>query len=286
MSAPSNDPITITHTRRSRRVCACIPICQPDADRWLYQLLANLDQLHHVLSVAWYGDNINQDTFDRLADFPGTAGVARYQGPEQFDERRRNYPYQIAVNAGAEWMLRMDSDETLVPTEWPMVEYHTAQPPCSYKFRWYNVWQDALPHPLIRLDPPFRPQDNYRVVLHPLKGYGWDWKRPAVASAYCDREIKEVQTDLRLLHWGFSTPELRRFHKDRWDKLYAIGGRPNPYGMWSAACIEGMAWLHPWRPDLSHEEWVASVDAALRTCGRMADFREPWLREKPHAPPG
>jgi hypothetical protein len=263
---------------RKVQVTACIPVCQPDADRWLTQLLDNLSQF--PLGVSWYCDNLDHDTLGRIYDHPQTVGYADYQGPDPYSERCRNHPYWIARDCGARWMLRMDADETLVSHDWPMAEYHMAQTPLQvYKYRWYNVWQHALPQPLIRVDPPFRPQDNYRVVLHPLQGFGWDWKRPAVASAYCDREVKEVQTDLRILHWGFSTPELRRFHKDRWDKLYALGGRPNPYGMWNAACAEGSAWMHPWLPGVSHYDWVDGLDRALRNC--PAHYRD-LLAKEPH----
>lgn len=238
------------------RIVVCIPICQVDADRWLTRLLANLSKV--PVGVAWYGDQIEADTVERIWEFAQTIGIALQSNKhETYAERCRNYPMEMAVELGAEWMLRMDSDEQIVVEDWPIIEDAIRQEPRAWKLHWYNVWLESMPLPMIRFDPPFQPAHNYRVVLHPLKGYKWEFRPGSVASAYCDKAIEERMCDARLLHYGFSTPDLRKMHKERWDKLYS----PNPYGMWNAACDEKkMAWLWPWMPWLGHIEYTSLLD--------------------------
>jgi hypothetical protein len=46
-----------------------------------------------------------------------------------------------------------------------------------------------------------------------------------------------AKADLVCLHAGMMTPELRRLHKERWDRIYstALRGDPNPLGFWRQA---------------------------------------------------
>lgn len=257
----------------SWQVVAAIPVCEPDAVLWLDRLLANLASVG--VGVAWFLDNVSDLTFQKVESFPNTIGWGKLDDPSvPFREIHRQHPLNLAVRAGAEWMLRMDVDEELEPNA-AVVMAPLLSAKCAWKARWYNVWRETTPLPLIRFDPPFRPADNYRVCLHPLRDYQWQFRPTAVASAYCNREIATEWSDLRLIHRGFSTPELRRMHKERWDRLYA----PNPYGMWNAACDEAKeAWLWPWMPWLTHAQYCQVLGDVLDHTPpeQMAKYKPSW----------
>lgn len=243
--------MTATILRKSPcRVGAVIPIHEPDAVLWLDGLLAEMERLDW--SVAWHLDNVSQATRDRIAAWPRTIGwTESSDGPGRFMENARQGALDILQDSGVEWFVNHDADERWEPDA-PAILEHLLGVRVLWKVQWLNVWGYADDGSmLIRVDPPFL-RTRYR--FHPVGPLRWEYRDPRTASPYVvgDVPIREVQTDLRLIHLGFSTPELRRRHFEFWGERV-----PNPF--WKHLIDERSPVLLPFEKDLSYEKWLRKI---------------------------
>ncbi len=240
--------------RHRFQIVATIPICERDAQLFLPRLLQNLNDLG--VGASWYCDNLFQESLREIRESDRTVGMFVENNHRiRYSENHRLYPSDIAKESGAEWALRIDADETVMLRDWKVVPELISQGRKQWRGPWYNVWEDISPHPIIRVDSPLEPDRCSRIMLLPLQGVRWTFRHP-IASAYSDVDVPEDRCDIRVIHWGFSTKELRQDHRERWDRLY----RPNPYQLWNEVCDESKSpVLFPLDPSLSHAEWIENM---------------------------
>lgn len=236
--------------RASQPYVVCTPICQEDFDLWVDQFLANVERLG--LEVAWYADGLLSSSALWLGAQRSTVGVVTGPPMLELGERVREATMEVARRSGAEWWVRLDSDERLEPNDWDeavkLMEGVTT--PTAFDCPWYNFWNTSST--LVMADQHMSPRFNTRRTLHCMKwGTRWHFPYHRVASAYSSAPVEIKPCDLRVLHYGFSTPELRAKHKERWDKIYD----PNPYGMWDSV-LSGGAALEAYDPAETHQDFM------------------------------
>ena len=237
--------------KAQRQMVAVIPIHQRDADLWLDQLLAEMERLDW--DVAWHLDRLNAETRERIHNWRGTIGYTIGSDSGGFRENHREGALQIAQNSGAEWFINHDADETFEPNAPALIAALLAERKL-YMLRWYNVWEVRDGVPMIRVDGSFI-RTRYR--LHPIGPWRYAYNDPntATPAALRDDYPPLVQTGVRILHWGFSTPEQRQWHYDFWHGRVLHGGKPA--GFWAMVMEPTEPRLRAFDPSLTHEQWMA-----------------------------
>lgn len=265
MAELPNLPI-VTLRKAGGPIVAVTPVCEEDAC-WLPQFMREAESIN--VEVAWFLDNVSDSTERTIRDWSRTIGFALLKdNGVKFSEVFRTFPTNIAVESGASHFMPWDIDETYGPEVKDLlrhiVEWEPKPPNKIWTFHKYEVWQDSYPFPLIRCDEPFSPFYGYRHKLYPCRPPGGgEWRYafhtngPIRYLPNGERtELQYEKTDGRVIHWGFSTPELRGMHCDRWNRLY----EQNPYGTWQAAIDEDRKpWLLPLFPWMSHFEFTAVI---------------------------
>lgn len=255
--------------RKARKpVVAVTTIHDPDAV-WIDQLLAEYDRLGW--DVAWHFNNLSTVHRDRLARFPGTLGYSLAEpSPHPYTDYDYSWPLLLAQDAGAEWVCVHNPDETLEPRAPEMLAGMLVRP-AIYICRWYNVWE-VLPDGRLRIraDKPFI---GHKSRFYPVKKEWQVEMRRGVSSPYYVGERQTlgnngkfppaVWADLRIIHWGFSTPELRQRHWQQWKGTPLTGKVCSPY--WDSLidpAVLAKAEFKVFDPEQTHEQFVAAPAAA------------------------
>lgn len=222
------------------RVCGFTSVCQED-ECWLDQYLVEASRLG--MDVAVHFDRCDQELKDKVSSHPFVvATTAQDDRRMEFDERHKQLIFEEARQLNRyDWLMAWDVDETYEKDavsrmadldaaclDWDCVDV-----------KWVNLWGSPR---FIRVDGGFG--GGHRVKFYNLRGGRmWHFNHPITNGAKLvtegGKEIKgrTAKHPLVCLHWGMMTPELRRFHKERWDRIYstALKGDPNPYGFWKWA---------------------------------------------------
>lgn len=228
-----------------REVVAYTSICEEDRD-WIDQYLSEIERLN--INFVIHFDRCSEGTKKRLWTHPRCLAQDAQDNPEiEFTEQHKQGVFnQIVSMPDVNWALAWDIDETWehdAPQKLRDIgksgDYDYIDCP------WLNLW-DGPQH--IRIDGPFA--SGHRVKLHNLRGsYKWVFNHPITngPSAYASEANHYIavtsdmlmlgKADLVCLHHGMMTPELRRFHKARWDRIYntALRGDQHTYGFWRDA---------------------------------------------------
>lgn len=205
-----------------------------DEDRhWLPQWVEEVDRLGLDFTVHF--DRCSLATVNLLLQHRRCVGCTSQDNPKiEYTECHKQGPFDLLVKQGYDWVLLIDSDETLekdAPTKLrQIVQDHKDDDCLGLKYR--TLWDTRG---CLRVDGPLG--CGYHVKLYNLMGgRRWSFKNPIVNGAYIlgrrSGDYREVKVDLVCLNHGAMTEELRRLHKERWDRIYgALGG--NPYGFWN-----------------------------------------------------
>jgi hypothetical protein len=220
-------------------VCAFTSLIEEDAC-WLPQYLREAERL--AMPFAMLLDRCSEATAERVRSHPLCVGVARRAtAAGEFTEDCKQAAFDIAVASGATWAMAWDCDETYERDAPRKIAEIAALDVDYVDVRWVNLWGDAR-H--VRTDGPFG--GGHRVKFYHLRRRRWKFthtitngpkmvdRRGEVVSDPSPRE-RAAKHDLVCVHWGMYTPELRRAHKERWDRIYTAAVGNNPYGFWSYA---------------------------------------------------
>lgn len=247
----------------SPKVCAFTAVCEEDA-RWLPQYLAEAERLGMPFAVhfdRW------QNAKGHIKDGPVRGLMQRVQRHRlcvgytlsrdysaEFTEQHKQPVFDLVAGRDFDWAMAWDVDETyerLAPEKLQaLLETDADQIQC----RWLNLWGDST---TVRADGDWLL--GRRVKFYNLLSGRWHFDHPITNGAKLlkspppprkghrpmhtsgawqpqfrtDVVVKRV--DLVCLHWGMMTPELRRLHKERWDRVYTTAVGNNPYGFWRNA---------------------------------------------------
>jgi hypothetical protein len=213
--------------------CACTPVCEEDAVRWLDQYLAEVERLQCFFALHF--DHCSHRTKEKARRHPAFLGATSNDDPQTpHAERHRAGPYGVAKGHFCVAALTWDIDETWekdAPAKFDAVLNNGLHWDAA-KVHWINLWGDER-H--IRTD---NPSNAYRDRLLRLdSGIRWHWRGPIIVDPYADKcweSVRVLKTDLVCLHHGLMTRELRLQHKKRWDRVYGhfTSDGKNPYGYW------------------------------------------------------
>ncbi len=245
MSLPKFKQVLVRKAKSE--IVAVTPIHDAAADLWLDQLLAEFEWLDW--EVVWHIDRLsNQEHLERIVNYSRTIGYSTPIGPPTpFVDCDRNYAWQIAEQAGASWISLHDSDETYEPKASELTP-RLLKRRCLYQMPWYNIWKVDSDRGLwIRVDKPFV---GIRPRLYPIGPWTCDFKSTTASAYPHGPPLDVVETDIRILHWGFSTPELRRSHYERWH------GKVNS-GWWAGIVgTDDRLQTKQFDPNVNHQEWI------------------------------
>lgn len=221
-------------------VCAYTAVCEEDSC-WIPQYLSEVERLK--LPFVMHADRCSRATIELFFRHPYCLDVTYQNNPRiEFEERHKQRPFDVILRNGYNWAMAWDIDETYekgAPAKLLGIQTLDAD---YVDVNWVNLWNDPE-H--IRVDGTFG--EGHRVKFYNLKTMLWKFDHAITNGAkpvaswngpiYGAPEAKLVRYDLVCLHWGMMTPELRRLHKERWDRIYstALKGDPNPYGFWRHA---------------------------------------------------
>jgi hypothetical protein len=209
-------------------------VCEEDAG-WLEQYQAEADRLEmpHVVHL----DRCSALTRWRVAAHRLCVGTTRQDGPAvEFRETHKQMALDVVAGLGYDWAMAWDVDETYEAGARQLIAEacEAAGEADCIDIRWLNLWGDVR-H--IRADGSWLA--GHRVKMLNLQGgRRWRFDHPITnGPKLVGREGVTVRHPLVCLHHGMMTPEMRRMHKARWDRIYstALRGDPNPYGFWASA---------------------------------------------------
>lgn len=226
----------------SNRVMAFTSICEEDAC-WLPQYLAEAERLS--LPFVIHFDRCGSDTKEKVTEHPLCLSWTSQDRPAvEFNEQHKQGLIDILIRvrkmgrAKVNWAMAWDVDETYQrnATFLQFMQAGLLNPTTDQlQVTWLNLWETPE---WIRVDGPFGAPK--RVKFYNLQeDRKWVFDHPITNGAkLVDRQ--EVETDFiafTCLHWGLMTHELRKQHKERWDRIYstALRGDPNPYKIWEYA---------------------------------------------------
>lgn len=221
------------------------------------QLIAEYDRLDW--EVIWHFNNISDKSALSLANHRRTLGYT-YTGknPQPYKDYDYVYALDMAAALGAKWTCVHNADETLEPAAPSMLE-EMLQHRKTYIVRWYNIWE-KLPDGrlVIRTDAFFV---GHKTRFFPL-GPWVPYMKGGVSTPYVRHpgggpEPEVEWRDLRIMHWGFSTPELRRRHYEQWGGTNQTAKVNSDY--WEATVKPG--WLarakfQIFDPSQTHKEFM------------------------------
>jgi hypothetical protein len=207
-------------------VCAFTSVCEEDSC-WVGKYLTESYRLE--LPFAVHLDRCSAGTKRRFYKHHLCVGITENKNPSrEFTEQHKQGVFDLVLRRGFDWAFAWDVDETYERDAAEKINVALGRPEDLLTVRWVNLWGDEE-H--VRTDGPFR--ESRRAKFYRLKTIRWKFDNPVVNGAYADRPSTLGHTDLHCLHWGLMTEELRRLHKERWDRIYGRAVGANPYGMWN-----------------------------------------------------
>ena len=150
----------------------------------------------------------------------------------------RDYRWGQYHKFGFRWALSWDTDETFErDAAGKLLELGRRNDVCL-KLPFVVAWDESS---RIRVNSPFSTGEAWKHAAYNL-GTGGAWrfvdaavKGPKLYPRGRRRGPARVEAEcfnLMKIHWGYMTEELRRFHKERWDRIYGAVVGKNPYGLW------------------------------------------------------
>ena len=215
-------------------VCAFTSVCGEDAS-WLPQYLAEVERLR-VPFVMHFDRCVLRDALAH----PLMVGVTTQTNQaKEFSECDKQQPLDLVAALGYEWALAWDVDETWSRDAREHLDRLGEFTADLLTCQWVNLWGDDE-H--VRTDGAFAA--SYRCKLYRMRPDRWKFTHAIVNGAVDltgrHQNGMEQRTGLVCIHHGLKTPELRRLHRERWDRIYSSHVGKNPYKTWAWACDESI----------------------------------------------
>lgn len=214
-------------------LCAFTSVCEEDS-AWIFQYIVEAHRLN--LPFIMNFDRCSKLTKSLVQSHKlCVASCCQDDSTREFRETDKQWLLDEAKCLGYEWAMAWDIDETYErDARAKFDDILSAETADLVDVRWLNLWGDKE-H--IRVDGAFL--HGHRVKFYNLKGSRqWRYDNPITNGAkLMSGGAITVKRDIVCLHHGMMTPELRRMHKARWDRIYstALRGDANPYGFWKNA---------------------------------------------------
>lgn len=205
-------------------ICVFTAVCEDDSG-WVDQYLREVSRLNLPFVILF--DRCSQETKDKLLKHPNCVG--NYQQDDlniEFDECLKQKVFDLIPDT-YKWALAWDIDETWLEDSFDLSDMEDYTLVDTW---WVNLWGDST---TVRIDGPFAKKP--RGKFYNLK-YEWLFRYKTVNGAYLtDAEEKNGFLNVTCLHHGLMTADLRKKHKERWDRIYGKAMGSNPYGFWDYA---------------------------------------------------
>lgn len=224
------------------KIGACIMINEEDCVLWLDQLLRELERM--PIEASWYLDHCSDKHKERIRNHQKTVSVI-IEDDAQFLEPFRQKPFRVLQSLKYDWIVMWDSDETWEKDAPKTLVKELGEQECVIgTSTMVTAWEKGKRF-YLRDDGPFdhtqKTSQTHRVRFY--KGdQDWRWldritQGPAL-HVYGERiELTPMfHTKTAIIHWGYSTEELREQHRKRWDNNYVYAIGRNPYGLWDFVC--------------------------------------------------
>lgn len=223
-----------------KRIGVYTSICEEDVV-WIPQYLKEIERLG--LDFVMHFDRCTDETKKRIKAHPRCVGSTEQDDhAREFSETDKQKAHDKLIELGYDWSMAWDMDETWekdMPAKLDMVRACTDYDYIIVHF--FHLWGDSK-H--IRVDEEFG--RGSRTKFQNLKSFDWKWRSHVVngPSAVGNKGYQWCRMgwmNIHCIHWGLMTPELRQFHKDRWDRIYGHhSDNGNPYGFWALALTPGV----------------------------------------------
>lgn len=207
-------------------VCAFTCVCQEDV-RWLPGYVAEAERMGMEFVLLY--DRMKPE---ETANHQLCRGVLTRETGE-FNEQAKQPLMDLVKALGYDWAFAWDVDEVYAENAMNVIWLLEAWKDTDcFDTRWLNAWGDR-DH--IRVDERYA--IGHRVKLYNMTGgRTWVFDHPITNGPKLQGRAGTIgqAMDLVCIHLGMMTGELRRMHKERWDRIYstALRGDPNPYGFW------------------------------------------------------
>lgn len=216
------------------------PFCEEDAhyaDQWL----AEVERLGFPFAVHF--DRCSSATKCLFIEHELCVGWTEMDDPAtEYTEKHKQGAMDILMDRGFDWALHWDADETWeesAPTKF--AELGGMADKDLVRVQWVNLWGDK-DH--VRIDTLFA--SSWRVKVYNLQnGRRWIFDHPITYGCKLSRGGKALdgvgtadRLDLRCLHHGLMTRELREMHKARWDRILTKAVGNVPLRFWEYCLME------------------------------------------------
>ena len=217
----------------NRELGVLFPVCDGD-ERHFDRFLAELTRLGFPFAVHF--DHCSAETKRRFKEHPLFLEGHEDDDPNSFfGEDSRQSALDILVKHGFAWMLSFDVDETLEKNAPEKIRKLLDADAGGYdviEFPLLDLWGDARHY---RVDGPF--QQSHREKMFRLGIGRWRYTHATIHAPMCtplhkEHEVRVIQPDIFVMHWGIMNMEDVRFHTERWNRVYEKKIGKNPYGFY------------------------------------------------------
>lgn len=210
-------------------------ICEEDAV-WIPQYLKEIDRLG--FDFVMHFDRCSEKTKELILAHARNIGFTEQNDPDrEFSEKDKQAAHDMLIEKGYDWSLAWDVDETWEKEAPEKFKQVLACKDYDYIItHFFHLWEDPY-H--IRVDEEFGRCSRHK--LNNLKTFDWKWQshvvngaraKPKAGNEWC----RMGWMNIHCIHWGLMTEDLRKFHKNRWDRIYGHhSDNGNPYGFWDLA---------------------------------------------------
>jgi hypothetical protein len=217
-------------------LCVFTSVCEED-NQWVNTYLTEISRLDIPFCIHF--DRCSEKFKSSIRRHGLYQGSTSQDNPSiEFNETHKQDVLDLVSRSGFDWAIAMDIDEVFENDAERHIHHIASSKYDCVDVRWLNLWEDAN-H--VRVDQEFA--KGHRVkFLNLQNGRRWKFDHPITNGPKVVSMDKVIlctigSSPLVTLHAGMMTKELRRLHKERWDRIYstALKGDLNPYTFWSNA---------------------------------------------------
>ena len=215
-----------------RDVCAFTSVCLEDV-KWIEQYLSEVTRMKTRFAVH-LDRCIPEDHAGLMSLTSSSFCVGQTLQRDKSIEFRENHKQPvfdlIAKMNQFRWAMAWDIDETFTKNGAEELNDATRSTEHCLATRYVHLWGDVNHY---RAD-----MTSWRDHLYNLRSGKWKWRDGITNGPRLFRGDslvldKSVRFNLTRLHHGVMTEEDRKFHKDRWDRIYTAAAGRNPYNFWN-----------------------------------------------------
>jgi len=217
----------------NNRIGAYVMFCEEDTI-WLDDFLVNAEMID--VDIAWQLDHCSDKTKQKIKDFKNTVWIK--EETEPYLESFRQNPFYALKELGYKWAFHWDIDERWDISANLQQDFKDAEEKGAkvIQFPMFTAWGNKL-----RVDSIFNPKKSHSQTLRERAYYtqeDWRWRDKIIVSPFhfikgkVDKAYKRHYGKSVIVHYGYSTEELREHHKKRWNDNYTRAVGKQPYDFW------------------------------------------------------